>query len=177
MADELQVPRELKGKLPQMIVEMAMRSVLVILLVAMVPALLYGQSVYHQAWEYFAPAIGGPLLAGIFLLLRPFNPYQSYYARLEEIDKDFFPVGSPEAKLIQMLRSEPAKRLVLKSCAVTAAILLTLVSIIASLKPSPIKTSFNLWNNIFIALMYAIITFGVCCHVLLRWAFKNWNAR
>jgi hypothetical protein len=117
---KIQLPEELRGRLPRIVEEFARRAtVVVISMVSLgIPAMIMAKS--QNLWRVISAGLG-PLAATAYLLLRPFNPYQqSLYASLEGMESRDRTSGSPERRLAELLRSRQAARIAVFTGIVTA---------------------------------------------------------
>jgi len=128
-----------------------------------------------RLWAMATSALLGPLIASVLLIIRPLNPYDNIYARIEgkttSAAKD-----SPYAReLIDLLKSSRGTRYVVKLGLVTAVVLLGCFLAIASIIGN-VDLSFDRTQDFNWILGDSIMLFAGCLGVeitlLLKWAIK-----
>ena len=77
---------DFRKHIPRVTQEFANPRIVLGLYCMICPALIFGLVQVHNAWIYLIPTIIGSLLPTLLFLFRPYNPYQSLFARVQGMD-------------------------------------------------------------------------------------------
>lgn len=169
------LPKDLQGRLPRMIEELAGRITATIF-TAILFSMLFLFIKFHNGWLYFVPSAVGPLLAALFLMARPFNPYQSIYAHYEGMEALDVRGDASAKRLVTLLKSRKANWVLLRTGVLISTSLSGITWAVSSLVPGPLNWSFNAGAVLTFTLVVGLFSAGLHGHFLLRWAFRVWTA-
>jgi len=168
------VPPALRGKLPRVVQEFSDRRNAFGLCALIFSGVCFGFRGAHNVWMYTIPPLVGPLLTVLFVVLRPFNPYRSIYARAERMWAADTKSHGAESHLVELLRSKRARRVSVRVGLLTAGSLSAVSLCVSLLTQGSLRWSFDFTSVLVATLMCAIVSFGLQVHFLLRWAFGAW---
>ena len=167
--------RDLSGSrllLPRIVREFTKPSVVAFVYVTCLPILYYGLAKAHNAWLYLVPPLLGPPLGALFLVVRPFNPYRSFYAALEHIEEQ--PQFDQRARrVVARLESSKARIILCWSAAGTSGLFGFVSLIVASLQDVEVSWEVRTSTLIALTIIYAIFALAGHYHVLLRWVLST----
>lgn len=171
--NRVELPGDLRGRVPRLIVSYADRATLfTFCVVAIGPFLLL--TLRHNGWLYSIASAIGPLLPSVFRTIRPFNPYRNLGARFEGIDATAVGRMPIEARFLQLFTSRPATSLIWWTGMLMAVAGSAVSLAIASFRSRPLDWSFNLSDVVIATMAFVIVSANIQLHFLLRWAFREW---
>ena len=175
----MEFPEELRRSVPRMIRELADRRFIAVVLLAYAP-LLYRHTTDPSGWQTLIPCVAGPLLAALFLTLRPLNPYESLFAELEGKTWESMNDDPAAQRFVMLLGSGDAKRLTWKTGTLSSAAF----SLIVWLGSTFVETSKS-WDHgrktyeavLILSLLWALLSAPLLYYALLRWVLRQWASR
>ena len=156
--------------------EWASRRVITLFCSIVFSLVFFGLTRMSNGWLYLVPAIVGPLLGALFVLLRPLNPYESLFANLEHMNREDKRSDWPGNRLVEVLASGAAKRLAIRTGVMTSLVLGGVAFGISWLSKN-VAWSLDVGAVAVVTVVFAIFSLGIQYHVLLRWAFRSWDVQ
>jgi hypothetical protein len=129
----------------------------------------------HNGWLYLVPSVMGPILGAVFLMIRPLNPYRSLFADLEGKDEEHIQSDPAAVRMMTLLGSRRAKRVLISSGTLSAVLLCIISWGISVVVDRPLNWTFDVGAVVTVTVIFAIFSLGPHCYFLLRWVFRSWN--
>jgi hypothetical protein len=162
------IPDDLKRYLPRFEQELADRRQMIFPGIVLYGVAVYVASMSPNGWERVVPPGVGPIVAAIFLTLRPWNPYNSFYASLAGISSETVENDRAAQRLLALLRSAAAKRVIWRTAALTSASFLLGVWSCSVFTGSPSSWAVRYVDVIGFVFVQALLSLGPLYHYLLR---------
>lgn len=164
------IPRDLAAVCPKYFVELGSRRVVGF----MIPIAYIGVYAFATAlngWVRLLPTLLGPIMAGIFLTVSPWDPYKSMY-----VSKSDPIIADPRAAQVRMrLRSNAARRIVWKAAALSTVVLAFFVFVTSVLAKPPRSWDFNFGEVLIASGILGMFSMGWMFHSLLHWLVRAWR--
>jgi Flp pilus assembly pilin Flp len=171
----MRFPRELRRTVPPLVQEFADYRVVAFIVTTMAGIWLYGATGLKNGWERYLPPIVGSLGMTLFFLLRPWNPYKSYWARRRGCGESHVENDLAAQRLIRVMRSKGATRVALLAGLGTTAILAAVTLVIGSLRTPPARWTVAIDKILLASFVWACIAGYPIMYFLLRWSIQEWR--
>jgi len=170
------IPKELKRYLPRFEQELVDRRQMIGLGVVLCGISVYLFSRFPNGWVRLIPPAAGPIVVAVFLTIRPWNPYGSLYASLAGISSETVKDDPAAQRLLTLLRSADARRVVWRTAVLTSLSLLSLVWLGATLTDAPSSWDVPYFGLAVFVVVQALLSGHLFLHCLLRWALQAWRS-
>lgn len=169
------IPGDLKRYLPRFEQELADRRRMIDPGIVLYGVSVYVASVSSNGWERVIPPGVGPIVGAVFLTLRPWNPYKSLYASLAGISPETVKKDGAAQRLLGLLESAEAKRVLWRTATLASASFLLGVWFCSVFTGSPSSWAIRYFVVLFFVFFQALLSLGLYYHFLLRWAIRVWR--
>ncbi len=170
----LQVPKELKHKLPGLALEVAEPKLMWGMMVFFVGTMIAIAIRLNNLWMYLIPPVLGPIVHLAVRVYRPWDPWHSLAAKQE--GKERYETDAAVQRLLSLLKSTEGRRVVIVVCSSVALIQGTIAVLLVVLhRGRPIDRTFMPAAVVVFAGMFYVFTGYPLVSCLLRWAFRAWD--
>jgi hypothetical protein len=132
----------------------------------------------QNLWLFFVPAAVGGILATVFYVIVPYNPYKNIFARKSGMNEKSLQTEPAAQRFIALLRTTEARWVALRTGLVTVTIPWLVMAIVAATRPTLPSREFGLEQISWLAIytwLFLVLSFGVQIHCLLRWALHKFT--
>jgi hypothetical protein len=177
--NKLIIPSELRGRIPSAFLKAAELRFPVDLFCFCLACVFLSGFDNRNGWSYFAGAIVSPLLAAIYFLLFPLNPYRTPAAKFSGM------YGQDEEdetckRFVELVQSRSARRVLLTNSLVLSLVLLSAMIAISRFQTNPIAWSVDSQSGAWIilnTLLSSLILVPILVSNLMVWSLKNWGSQ
>jgi len=175
---KLIIPSELRGKIPSGFLRASELRLPVNFFCFCLACLALSGFDNRNAWTYFGGAIVSPLLATIYFLLFPFNPYRTPAAKFSGMyDQD--ERDEVCKRFAELMRSRAARRVLLTNSLILSVTLLLAMIAMSAFQDKPISWSVDSHSAAWILLLTlfsSLVLIPIFINSLIVWSLKNWNS-
>jgi hypothetical protein len=170
------IPPELARHLPRVEQELVNRRQMIGPGIVLYGISLFMFSRHPNVWVRVVPFLFGPPVAGLFLTVRPYNPYKSLFASIAGITPETVKDDPAAQRLLALLRSSGARHTIWTTAIGTSITFLLLAWIGSTLAGRATSWEFPYFALSMAVLLQGAMSLGVFYHRLLRWAIRAWQA-
>lgn len=167
----MQIPPDLRPVLPWYFHDLGNRRIMIPLTLVCVGPVAYLCGTYANGWVRLLPALFGPFFAGLYLTLRPWNPYKNAF-----MSESNYPAANAKAQLlIALFATSGARKTIWKG---VAALIFAFLSIVlfGSLVAGPARF-WELWDDDIAVLIFAFAGVSLALFITASCDGRSGNGR